>query len=116
MPLAYRKLNHYSPASLFTFRRSLKPAISRRQSGSTRYSASRTGRHDITTGNLAGNDRASLFWMDDAKARRIKLWRHAPRTGDADLANVTATLSQRAARIRQLEAQLTNALDGSPSP
>lgn len=36
----------------------------------------------ITTGNLAENDRAFLFLMDYAAARRVKLWGHARMTDD----------------------------------
>ncbi len=39
----------------------------------------------ISTGNLAENDRAFLFLMDYARARRIKLWGHARMTDDAAL-------------------------------
>jgi predicted pyridoxine 5'-phosphate oxidase superfamily flavin-nucleotide-binding protein len=39
----------------------------------------------ITTGNLAENDRAFLFLMDYAYARRVKLWGHARMTDDAAL-------------------------------
>ncbi len=101
-------------------------------------------RQYVTTGNLAENDRAFLFLMDYAKARRVKLWGHAYMTDDAaliarlmpaqykarpeqallfkiaawdtncpqhiprkvNLADVTAMLSQRDERIRELEAQL----------
>ena len=40
-------------------------------------------RQYITTGNLAENDRAFMFLMDYARARRVKLWGHARMTGDA---------------------------------
>ena len=104
-------------------------------------------RQYITTGNLAENDRAFLFLMDYARARRVKLWGYAHMTGDAaliarlmpaeyrarpeqallfkvaawdmncpqhiprklGLAEVTAMLSQRDERIRELEAQLAEA-------
>lgn len=104
-------------------------------------------RQYITMGNLAENDRAFLFLMDYAKARRIKLWGHAHMTDDAaliarlmpahynarpeqallfkvaawdtncpqhiprkvNLADVTAMLSARDERIRELEAQLAEA-------
>lgn len=36
----------------------------------------------ITTGNLTENDRAFLFLMDYARARRVKLWGHARMTDD----------------------------------
>lgn len=36
----------------------------------------------VTTGNLAENDRAFLFLMDYARARRVKLWGHARMTDD----------------------------------
>jgi predicted pyridoxine 5'-phosphate oxidase superfamily flavin-nucleotide-binding protein len=39
----------------------------------------------ITTGNLAENDRAFLFLMDYAYARRVKLWGHAHMTDDPAL-------------------------------
>lgn len=39
-------------------------------------------RQYITTGNLAENDRAFLFLMDYARARRVKLWGHARMTDD----------------------------------
>ena len=42
-------------------------------------------RQYITTGNLAENDRAFLFLMDYAKARRVKLWGRAHTTDDAAL-------------------------------
>ena len=42
-------------------------------------------RQYITTGNLAENDRAFLFLMDYARARRLKLWGHAHMTDDAAL-------------------------------
>ncbi len=42
-------------------------------------------RQYITTGNLAENDRAFLFLMDYAHARRVKLWGRACMTDDADL-------------------------------
>ena len=42
-------------------------------------------RQYITMGNLAENDRAFLFLMDYAKARRVKLWGHARMTDDAAL-------------------------------
>jgi len=42
-------------------------------------------RQYITTGNLAENDRAFLFLMDYARARRVKLWGHAYMTDDAAL-------------------------------
>ena len=34
-------------------------------------------RQYVSVGNLAGNDRAFLFLMDYAAARRLKLWGHA---------------------------------------
>ena len=40
-------------------------------------------RQYITTGNLAENDRAFLFLMDYARARRVKLWGHAHMNDDA---------------------------------
>lgn len=39
-------------------------------------------RQYITTGNLAENDRAFLFLMDYARARRVKLWGRARMTDD----------------------------------
>jgi predicted pyridoxine 5'-phosphate oxidase superfamily flavin-nucleotide-binding protein len=42
-------------------------------------------RQFITTGNLSENDRAFLFLMDYAQARRIKLWGHAEISQDPDL-------------------------------
>ena len=104
-------------------------------------------RQYITTGNLAENDRAFLFLMDYARARRLKLWGHAHMTDDAaliarlmpdhykarperallfevaawdmncpqhnprkvNLADAAAMLSQRDARIQELEAQLAAA-------
>ena len=42
-------------------------------------------RQYITTGNLAENDRAFLFLMDYAHARRIKLWGHARMTNDPEI-------------------------------
>lgn len=42
-------------------------------------------RQYITTGNLAENDRAFLFLMDYARARRVKLWGHAHMTDEAAL-------------------------------
>lgn len=105
-------------------------------------------RQYITAGNLAENDRAFLFLMDYAQARRIKLWGRARMTDDPaliaqlmpdgyaarperallftveawdmncpqhiprklDLADVAALLSERDARIRELEAELARAL------
>lgn len=105
-------------------------------------------RQYITAGNLAENDRAFLFLMDYAQARRVKLWGRARMTGDPaliaqlmpdgyaarperallftveawdtncpqhiprklDLADVAALLSERDARIRELEAELARAL------
>ena len=42
-------------------------------------------RQYITTGNLEENDRAFLFLMDYARARRVKLWGRAQMTDDADI-------------------------------
>jgi predicted pyridoxine 5'-phosphate oxidase superfamily flavin-nucleotide-binding protein len=42
-------------------------------------------RQYITTGNLAENDRAFLFLMDYAHARRVKLWGHARVSDDPQL-------------------------------
>jgi predicted pyridoxine 5'-phosphate oxidase superfamily flavin-nucleotide-binding protein len=42
-------------------------------------------RQYVTTGNLAENDKAFLFLMDYARARRVKLWGHARMTNDADV-------------------------------
>ncbi len=101
-------------------------------------------RQYITTGNLAENDRAFLFLMDYARARRVKLWGHARMTDDPalvarlmpaqydaqpeqallfaveawdtncpqhiprkiNLADATALLAAREARIAELEAEL----------
>lgn len=98
----------------------------------------------VTTGNLVENDRAFLFLMDYARARRVKLWGHARMTDDAaviaqlmpahyqarpeqallftlsawdtncrqhiprkvNLADATAMLATRDARIADLEAEL----------
>ena len=42
-------------------------------------------RQYITTGNLADNDKAFLFLMDYARARRVKLWGTAAMTDDPAL-------------------------------
>ena len=42
-------------------------------------------RQYITMGNLAENDRAFLFLMDYARARRVKLWGHARMADDTGL-------------------------------
>ena len=42
-------------------------------------------RQYVTTGNLAENDRAFLFLMDYAQARRIKLWGRARMSDDPEM-------------------------------
>ncbi len=48
------------------------------------YADFRGNRQYITTGNVAGNDRVSLFLMDYANRRRLKVFGHAGITDVAD--------------------------------
>ena len=69
-------------------------------------------RQYVTTGNLAENDKAFLFLMDYARARRVKLWGHARMTDDAD---VIARLMPEDYRARPEQALLfrVSAWDGN---
>ncbi len=58
--------------------------------GTLGFAEFRGNRQYVTTGNLDGDDRVALFFMDYANRRRLKLYGHALRVGPDDVPDLAA--------------------------
>ena len=68
--------------------------------GTLGFADFRGNRQQITTGNVGGNDRVSLFLMDYANRRRLKLFGRVSVTDAADAPDVLARLQDAGYRAR----------------